>query len=86
MVLLVLLKAKMDVFKKEFKHYKQRKPPPDLSKVIDFEKPEKYAEMVRFYVIVFLNEMKGVQFCSVVVKLFVYDLSGYTCICTTSRG
>ena len=32
----------MDPFKQEFKRYKQRKPPPDLSEVIDFEEPEKW--------------------------------------------
>jgi hypothetical protein len=38
----------MDAFKKEFKHYKQRKPPPDLSQVIDFQTPEKWKEKVIF--------------------------------------
>lgn len=36
----------MDAFKKEFKRYKQRKPSPDLSDVIDFENPEKWSEKV----------------------------------------
>lgn len=30
----------MDSFKREFKRYKQRQPPPDLSEVIDFAQPE----------------------------------------------
>ncbi|KAJ7374404.1 Nucleic acid dioxygenase alkbh1 [Desmophyllum pertusum] len=30
----------MDSFKREFKRYKQRQPPPDLSEVIDFTQPE----------------------------------------------
>ncbi|XP_078352398.1 nucleic acid dioxygenase ALKBH1-like [Oculina patagonica] len=30
----------MDPFKREFKRYKQRQPPPDLSEVIDFTQPE----------------------------------------------
>ncbi|XP_031569307.1 nucleic acid dioxygenase ALKBH1-like [Actinia tenebrosa] len=36
----------MDAFMKAFKYYKQRKPPPDLSHVIDFETPDKYKDMV----------------------------------------
>lgn len=31
--------SSMDPFKKEFKRYKQRQPPPDLSEVIDFTQP-----------------------------------------------
>lgn len=54
---------KMDVFKKEFKYYKQRKPPPDLSQVIDFETPEKFEEMVRLYMISFLSEYNMSQSC-----------------------
>ena len=33
----------MDAFKREFKRYKQRQPPPDLSEVIDFAEPEALA-------------------------------------------
>jgi len=33
----------MDCFKREFKRYKQRQPPPDLSEVIDFAEPEAQA-------------------------------------------
>ena len=41
----------MDPFKKEFKRYKQRQPPPDLSEVIDFTQPvgEPFKKWVTWY-------------------------------------
>ncbi|XP_076347311.1 alpha-ketoglutarate-dependent dioxygenase AlkB [Tachypleus tridentatus] len=33
-----------DVFKTVFKQYKRKEPPPDLSNVVDFEKPQKFHE------------------------------------------
>ena len=37
-------------FRREFKRYKQRKPPPDLSDVIDFEDQESWKGRVMLYV------------------------------------
>jgi hypothetical protein len=39
-------------FRREFKRYKQRKPPPDFSDVIDFEQKESWKARVPFFCIV----------------------------------
>jgi hypothetical protein len=38
-------------FRREFKHYKQRKPPPHLSDVIDFEQEETWKGRVPLFVL-----------------------------------
>ncbi len=42
--------VQMDPFKREFKRYKQRQPPPDLSEVIYFTRPEEqpFKKWVKF--------------------------------------
>ena len=36
----------MEAFKREFKRYKQRKPPPDLSEVLDFQDSRRWLNEV----------------------------------------
>lgn len=39
--------AKLNAVREEYKRYKKRSPPPNLSDVIDFENPRKFSERVR---------------------------------------
>lgn len=51
----------MDSFKREFKRYKQRQPPPDLSEVIDFAQPETltFKKWVKFLSYMYSNVLFG---------------------------
>jgi hypothetical protein len=42
-------------FRREFKRYKQRKPPPDFSDVIDFEQQESWKARVPFFLYSYLQ-------------------------------
>ncbi|XP_002741372.1 nucleic acid dioxygenase ALKBH1-like [Saccoglossus kowalevskii] len=40
------IECDMDPFKKQYKKYKRRKPPPDLSEVIDFDHPDRFPDQI----------------------------------------